>query len=237
MISLKISGHAPRVKGSALLRQWSLRQLKWTFLGLGFVLIGTVLGLTYAMHKRLAAAERDREEMVALRVFDELEREINAFLETENQRGPYQSLAQTNPELWAPFVVGYFKLGAEEELVAADGATSENRRRMIWSLEKLRDNLGQPAPNVPVQVHTPAPPSVPAPATMTESKRGAAPMRLEQDKRESEGAAVQSQEAASGAKIIDSLNRAPERRKQQAAPKAAAPAGKADPFTDYAGSY
>src|SRR6478609_11051406 len=115
-------------------RQWSLQQLRWAFMSLGVILIGAVLSLTYAMHKRLIAAERDREEMVALRVFDELEREINAFLETENQREPYQSLEHTNPELWAPFMVGYFKLNAEEEFIAADGPTSENRRRMTWSL-------------------------------------------------------------------------------------------------------
>jgi hypothetical protein len=223
-----------RAKPSAMLQQWSLGQLRWAFLCLGLVLVGSVLGLTYAMHKRLVAAERDREEMVALRVFDELEREISAFLETENQREPYQSLEQTNPELWAPFVVGYFKLGSKEEYVAADGATTENRRRMTWSLQQLRDKLGQSAPAVPVQVHTLAP----APAVIKETKRlSAQPGRLGQDKREAEQPAIQSQEAASGSKIIDSLNRAPERRKQQSAPKASAPSGKADPFTDYAGSY
>jgi len=200
-------------------------------MSLGVILIGAVLSLTYAMHKRLIAAQRDREEMVALRVFDELEREINAFLATENQRAPYQSFQQTNPELWAPFVVGYFKQDGGEEFVAADGATSENKRRMTWSLHQLSERMGRPASAAPVHVQAALPQAARA------TRDAAQTLMLRQDETKKKQEQLPSQDADSGSKIIDSLNRAPEQRKQQASPKSSAPSGKVDPFSDYAESF
>lgn len=196
----------------------SIRRLRAIFLVIAALLTGCVLLLSYVMRQRLIAATHEREEMIALRVFDELEREVNAFLETENERGPYGNLAGTNPERWAPFVVGYFKQGVEDEVVSADGSTTENRRRMLWALKKLNETRGDA---IATRMEEPKQHEQQISEPKQESRRSSEPNL---------------RETVPGSKIIESLNRAPERRKQATPVPKSAPSSK-DPFSDYAEAF
>ncbi len=222
-----------RTRDLRVFPELSLVRLKVLFLLLGTLVVSVVLVLSVLMSNKLESAASDREEMVALRVFDELEREVSAFLEGENSRAPYVHLEQTNPETWAPFVVGYFKVEAGQvEAVAADGATSENKRRMKWAVAQLRDRrvvsgqaegqeqaeaLGDASPHPPdsPQLKTAPEPDAEGVAKSPHLKKGKAP----------------------GSKIIESLNRAPERRKQSPGVKPAPRKSKIDQFSDYARAF
>src|SRR5690606_2797857 len=157
------------------------------------------------------------------------------FLAGENARAHYQDLNQTDPELWAPFVVGYFRDDqafersiAQKQLVAADGATSENKRRLAWAIEGLNERLKREQvehpPTTGGRLTQVAPDESPIARTLV------APESTEQEKKPS----VVTQGTAPGSKIIESLNRAPERRKQQAPPTRQAAPKSTDPFNDYA---
>ena len=122
--------------------QLSLFKLRVSFLLLGAALLGALLVLSLLMQSRLEEASRDREGMVASRVFDELEREVSTFLDEENERPVYGNLANTDPQTWAPFVVGYFKRNRFQlDHVAADGATSENHRRILWAIREAGPDM------------------------------------------------------------------------------------------------
>lgn len=222
--------------------QLSLAQLRVFFFLTGCIVVGAVLTLSYAMFRKIEEAARAREEMVASRVFDELEREISAFLDGENAREHYQDLAQTDPALWAPFVVGYFRNGisfnradAKQQLVAADGATSENKRRIAWALERLNQSLKRED-----QTKRPEPSEnderTPGPSDKKTFETAQATPALETITSENKAKAT-SPSATPGSKIIESLNRAPERRKQQAPAKPSSATKSSDQFNDYAERY
>lgn len=219
-------------------------RLKLAFIAVGVVLLGTLGALATLAKSRLEEARREREEMVASRVFDEMEREVSAFLERENERPSYDQLEQTNPETWAPFLVGYF---SEDELgdlsgariVVAEGPTSEHRRRMNWALSQARDEWAastSPVPPTqperarsPGDVTPPSPPLLRARQQKSEEKSAAPPGATR-------GApAPDTKKPTSDREIIESLNRAPERRK--AAPKSSSPSESDDPFSDYMESF
>lgn len=218
----------------------SLLRLRIAFIALGVILLCGLFALSWFVEERLAEARRDREEMVAARVFDEMEREISAFLEGESERPHYENLESTNPETWAPFVVGYFagahpEVGSPVRLVAAEGTTSENRRRTRWAIEQAQKEFDAPvddvrdgapsvdllsAPALPLQV-------APLPSPVDSAKKDAA----KKDAAPKGSAPLEQQKQATGSEIIQQLNRAPERRKlKQPAPKQEE---SPDAFSDY----
>ncbi len=223
----------------------SPRRLRLSFIVLGTALLGALGGLATLVDERLAEARREREEMVASRVFDEMEREVSAFLEQENARPSYTRLDQTNPETWAPFVVGYFSedsLGRspQPEIVVAEGPTSEHRRRMSWALSKARAEWTASTSNAsetqePVDFlggDAPSPPLLRARQQKSEADDAPSPHR------ESAGAvspAPAPKKPTTDREIIESLNRAPERRK--VAPKPSSSGKGDDPFSDYMESF
>ena len=104
----------------------SRSRLRIAFIAVGTLLLGALGFLAHLASERLEEARADREHMVASRVFDEMEREVSAFLESEADRPPYSDLQATNPENWAPFVVGYFArartdVAGSGEVVVAEG--------------------------------------------------------------------------------------------------------------------
>ena len=220
--------------------QLSLVKLRVSFLVLGAVLLGALLVLSLLVQSRLEEASRDREGMVASRVFDELEREVSTFLDEENERPTYRNLANTDPQAWAPFVVGYFKQNRFQiDHVAADGETSENHRRMLWAISEAGPAMNEDAQGAPllrnsnsvtneggqesvVPEKLNAPPTRERPPGELVNQRVAPAPTLPQ---------VQKKEA-SGTEIIESLNRAPARRKQQPAP--VSKDSEEDQFSDYA---
>lgn len=228
-----------RKRALAVPAQLSLVQVRVGFLLLGVALLTSLLVLSLLAARRLEEASRDREAMVASRVFDELEREVSTFLDEESERPPYQNLANTDPQAWAPFVVGYFKQnGLQVDHVAADGATSENHRRILWAIAEAapttsagtQNNSDLPAGGGPrgeneqgldVGFNSKVPP-VPKVAPGERPVAGSAPAF----------APPEQKKEASGSEIIESLNRAPVRRKQGAAP--ADKNAEVDQFSDYA---
>ncbi len=206
----------------------SLSTVRRVFWAIGIVVGGALLVLSYVMDTKIENASREREEMVAERVFDELEREISAFLDGENSRPRYTQLDRTNPELWAPFVVGYFRIeDGAPRIVAADGVTSENRRRMAWAVAQLNERRAELGRQVDRElIHgTELPPiagGTGGPGGSKEDEQGS-----------EEPQSSNKQEAAPGSKIFESLNRAPERRMQKALPKKSLPEQSQDQFSDY----
>lgn len=233
---------------SSLGRKFSRARLAWAFIGLGVLLLGTLGTLSIMAHQRLTEARHEREEMVASRIFDEMEREISAFLDLEYERPHYSALLQTNPETWAPFVVGYFS-GAGinrtdfARVVVAEGRTSEHRRRMNWALERASETWASssaPATGTPKgSASSPfaEPPTVYQVAPTPE--RHSLPQEtLPQSKDlkvEKPAPAASGSKPSSDREIIESLNRAPERRKSSASPPSKAEAN--DPFSDYSRAY
>lgn len=228
------------MKKSALRPGISVVKLRVAFVALGLALLGGLLILSMAMQRRLEEARLQREEMVAARVFDELEREVSAFLEGESARQHYGSLKETDPQSWAPFVVGYFKVAQVEPEVV--GANEEAMRRVRWALAQsdgfrassgtstvplpeAEDDLGAQGDAEGTRSTRSKPSSERAPPALS-------PARSPEDKAQS-----QQKAATKGSEIIQQLNRASERRKS--VPTSAAPkkSEKDDQFRDYTEAY
>ncbi len=218
--------------------QLSLVKLRVSFVLLGAALLGALLVLSLLVQSRLEEASRDREGMVASRVFDELEREVSTFLDEENERPAYGDLANTDPQTWAPFVVGYFKRNRFQlDHVAADGATSENHRRILWAIHQADFDMKTDALGIPALRNSSSSESEQERDLHAKSNalktRGGQPEEVANQRVAPAIAPPQVQKKeASGTEIIESLNRAPARRKQQSAP--VSKDSGADQFSDYA---
>ncbi len=225
--------------------QLSPLKLKLAFISLGLFLLAGLVFLSLTIEARLQEARRDREEMVALRVFDELEREVSVFLDSEAARPAYDDLTETDPRSWAPFVVGYFREGQHSrQRVAADGPTSENKRRIDWAIEQVlgpSSEKGQKEELKKEQSDAPLLESAEKPSAGSRSVepslqpgKPSAKMQLKLRPKPKPKPQPKAAKKASSASIIEQLNRAPSRRKirpQSPQKKKAAPK---DPFTDYA---
>lgn len=215
----------------------SRKRLRLVFLASGGVLVLSMLALGAFVHKRLQEAARSREEMVVSRVFDEFEREVSVFLEAENSRTHYSSLEQTDSRLWAPFVVGYFRIDAQGPFTVAAEGDKENERRVAWAVERLRDrrgkteSTGKPSMGAQSEERKAGSKAPAASGALPVSAQPQTSMEVQPEKTEMKGV---DEGSASGSKIIESLNRAPERRKQKVSPSGQAPSrASQDPFSDY----
>ncbi|MEO8183611.1 MAG: hypothetical protein ABI895_32670 [Deltaproteobacteria bacterium] len=140
------------------------------FLALAAVLLTPLGFLFLAIEGRVEAQRRLRHEVVAERIFDELERELTAVLAAESARPSSAYDEPTRSEAWAPFVVGYFKIGAAGvELLARSQLDSERMARLTAALGALSEpprgsTLGQIRP-----AEEPSPTSAPARAFAAKS--------------------------------------------------------------------
>lgn len=109
-----------------------------TRLRLAFVLLAAALLLPLAllarsMEARLEAQRRLRHEIVAERIFDEMERELTSLLEIESARPTEAySAASTRVERWAPFVVGYYTRDAAGVHIVAQSQIDGTRAARLW---------------------------------------------------------------------------------------------------------
>lgn len=137
-----------------------LTRLRLAFLALAAVLLTPLGFLFLAIEGRVEAQRRLRHEVVAERIFDELERELTAVLAAESARPSSAYDEPTRSEAWAPFVVGYFKIGAAGvELLARSQLDSERTARLVGALGALSEpprgsTLGQVRP---AEERSPAP--------------------------------------------------------------------------------
>ncbi|HTU58807.1 MAG TPA: hypothetical protein VMF89_10245, partial [Polyangiales bacterium] len=98
----------------------ALTRLRIAFLLLGAALLVPLALLLRSVDSRLEAQRRLRHELVAERIFDEMEGELTALLSREEARPSDAYVgAGTRVENWAPFVVGYFTRDARGAQIVA----------------------------------------------------------------------------------------------------------------------
>ncbi len=168
----------------------SLKRLRAAFVALGVVLLGALHLLVSSALARLDRQRALRHEVVAERIFDELERELTAHLIVESERpSEAYDAVSTRPSAWAPFVVGYFTVSDGHHVVAREQLGPARVQRLEQALASV-----WPAPAA-VPKPTPTPPDLSA---------------LDQPAREVPKSKVQS-----SPEVLRRLNRASEERKQQ----------------------
>ena len=131
----------------------ALIRLRIAFVLLAAALLAPLGLLARSMEARLEAQRRLRHEIVAERIFDEMERELTALLATESARpSDAYSAASTRVENWAPFVVGYFTRDAAGVHVVAQSQMDDARSaRLLRALPSSRVSSAEPQP--PHQLH------------------------------------------------------------------------------------
>lgn len=138
----------------------TLTRMRAAFVALGVVLLLPLALLVRSASARLEEQRRLKHEVVAERIFDELERELAALLERERERSSDAYAAtNTRPSSWAPFVVGYFVHDAGGTHVTARDMLPVQRGELVASAAKAAWDAWAPAhPEAPLAVpEDPAP--------------------------------------------------------------------------------
>jgi hypothetical protein len=171
----------------------ALTRLRLGFVALGVALLVPLWLLLREAESRLEAQRRLRHQIVAERVFDEMERELTLLLASERARPSAAYDASPSEEAsWAPFVVGYFTRDAARTRVLGGAQLAVARAERV-----LRAVDGLSAPGQPAE-----------PAT-----DGEAAYEKDQPLAKGEGAAKVKQEA-----VLRQLNRATKERSQKPMP-------------------
>lgn len=119
----------------------SLARVRLAFASLLFMLLAGVLMLLHSALDRLEQERRLRHEVVAERVFDELERELNAHLERESARPSSAYDAPTSQVgTWAPYVVGYFTVAEDYRVLGGEQLTLARKARINDALARVWPN-------------------------------------------------------------------------------------------------
>lgn len=110
-------------------------RLRLGFVALGLALLATVGFLLDSALSRLDAQRRLRHQMVADRVFDEIEQELGSVLQHEVERPPAAyDASDTDPARWGPFVLGYYRREPELSLVAGQQLEEARRARVALAI-------------------------------------------------------------------------------------------------------
>jgi len=110
----------------------SLTALRVAFAVLGVALLTPLFFLSRSVEERLEAQRRLRHEIVAERIFDEMEGELTALLRAERARpSSAYDTTQTRVDSWAPFVVGYFTHDGQLLHLPARGQLGETRAARV----------------------------------------------------------------------------------------------------------
>jgi hypothetical protein len=119
------------------MRLSALNRLRLAFLGIGALLLLPLGLLAHSVTARLEAQRRLRHEVVAERIFDELERELTTVLMQEFARPSYDSPSMRVDDAPA-YVLGYFTSpGGRLELLGSEARTEskdEKARRVRWAI-------------------------------------------------------------------------------------------------------
>ena len=122
----------------------SLAKLGGAFLALGAALLAVIGILLQSALSQLAEQRRLRHEMVAERVFDEVEREIGSVLHHEaNRPAAAYDTVRSDPERWSPFILGYYRRDSEIHLVAAESLAPERGRRVRAAVRRATPELDE----------------------------------------------------------------------------------------------
>ncbi len=198
----------------------ALIRLRASFVALGLLLLLPLFLLLREVEARLEEQRRLRHEIVAERVFDEMERELTALLEAERQRPSAAYDAEhTQATAWSPFVVGYFKRNADElQLLAHEQLTAGRAARVERAVAAFWRSDARPSPREPTEADEDRWAGEHA-KPMSSRAQGEAPF-----------APDLKQEAKQEA-VLRQLNRAASERLQKKAPsKSKLPEGSGDPL-------
>jgi hypothetical protein len=181
-----------------------IARLRLSFLALGLLLLVPLGWLMHSVNVRVEAQRRLRHQVVAERIFDELERELTRVLEQESAR-PSSAFDQAMPSpSWEPYVVGYFTTdGAQNRLLDAQSLSPERRRRLSWAL--AHDGVIQTRPKQQLgalEQSAPSPDDVTA-GSGAHAKAASAP-----------SPAMKAGGSLSPAEVLRKLNRAKDERQQ-----------------------
>ncbi|MEY4577026.1 MAG: hypothetical protein RL701_1729 [Pseudomonadota bacterium] len=120
------------------MRTASLKRLRIGFIVLAAALLTPLFFLMRSVQARLESQRRLRHEIVAERIFDEMERELTGLLVREGERpsSAYETNA-TRVETWAPFVVGYFMYDRTGlRVIARDQLSQERAERVAQAVKQ-----------------------------------------------------------------------------------------------------
>lgn len=139
--------------------RFALTRLRVGFVVFGALLLLPLYGVLQEMDARLEDQRRLRHQIVAERIFDEMERELTTLLEVERSRpSAAYDATQTRVSSWSPFVVGYFTRDSQGLRMPARGQLSATRSMRV---EQAVAQVWAPS-------LSPAP--APAPLPLTESQ-------------------------------------------------------------------
>jgi hypothetical protein len=112
----------------------SLNRLRLAFMAIGVVLLAPLGWLLWSFDQRLEAQRRLRHEVVAERIFDEVERELLRFLNEEAQRPNEAFQSGIALDAAAPYVLGYYTKGPSGTRDVTIGGDADKWRRVDSSL-------------------------------------------------------------------------------------------------------
>ena len=186
----------------------ALTRLRIAFLLLGAALLLPLALLLRSVDSRLEAQRRLRHELVAERIFDEMEGELTALLSREEGRpsDAYVGVG-TRVENWAPFVVGYFTRDARGAQIVAKPQLAPERLHRLEETLRLVDRDAPPgqAPSPSRALGMDAPAAVPSSALQAlDETEGAAPPTEQKAKHEARSAASGAQHEAAPTKAVQS---------------------------------
>lgn len=148
------------------MRLSALNRLRLAFAGIGALLLLPLALLAHSVNERLEAQRRLRHEVVAERIFDELERELTAVLAREFARpSSAYDTASIDEGATAPYVIAYFtSSGGGRKLLGASEVHGDAEPRAGWALDEWARRSrggtsgasGSAPPTAPTHAH-PAP--------------------------------------------------------------------------------
>jgi hypothetical protein len=148
------------------MRLSALNRLRLAFSCIGALLLGPLGLLAHSVNERLEAQRRLRHEVVADRIFDELERELTTVLSQEFARpSSAYDAASIGAGDAVPYVLAYFTTAeGRHALLGGQKSEDERERRAAWALDEWEQRERAAAGN-------------PARAGATTSDESAAPSR------------------------------------------------------------
>jgi len=130
------------------MRLSALNRLRLAFFGIGLLLLTPLALLAHSVNERLEAQRRLRHEVVADRIFDELERELTLVLSQEVARpsAVYDAASIDFPGSGS-YVLGYFtSAGGQQRLLGGPSSDGEREQRVRWALAELERSAPGAAP-------------------------------------------------------------------------------------------
>lgn len=106
-------------------------KLRLAFVSLGVLLLVPFVWLVQSLDERVEAQRQLRHQVVAERIFDELERELTRVLAEQSARPSADFDGDRALRSTEPYVIGYFNVSRESARVLNDDSLSETERERI----------------------------------------------------------------------------------------------------------